>query len=322
MLLYMIMLASHLLSFLLLFQHANSGNGYPLSPCYHVLNRPTRQAHFLTVVHGGVLSQSEILNGIKKKKSSRGNLSRNEIPIRMLPEAIDEAIYRQEQILSNLDKELLGKTETDSDRIHLSIQSRRENVEYKIEKLKGMRSRCIELQEIKNLEEIKIDFINLGFHSILKQSPNVWKIRQHVSNEYGRPRGFDGLVFYSPKGVPILVGRPKTQKDEVLRRIAQGADLWFQVEDYNGARVLLRTSLKRGLRGSKECIQMAANLAAKYSDWWENAKTQTSLRKERIHVMYTDSKHVAKRGSKIGQMRRQKSLGRIYGYPEELEDII
>jgi hypothetical protein len=47
-------------------------------------------------------------------------------------------------------------------------------------------------------------------------------------NQRGRPDGFTGLVLESSKGVPILIG-PRTFSDALLRRIARGTDLWFQV---------------------------------------------------------------------------------------------
>ena len=95
----------------------------------------------------------------------------------------------------------------------------------------------------------------------------------------------------------------RAHKDDIMRNAAQGSDLWFQVEDYNGSRVLLRTSLMRGTTGSKQCRQMAADVAAKYSVWGEEHYS--------IPVMYTDSRKVAKRGSKFGSMKKNKSLGRI-----------
>lgn len=156
--------------------------------------------------------------------------------------------------------------------------------------------------------------------SILDRPKESWKINTVAvskdSREFGRPRGFTGLVFYSPLGVPILVGKRKSQSDDVLRRIAQGADLWFQVEDYDGSRVLLRTSLVRGLKNSKRCVQMAADIAAKYSVWGTTATSAPA-----VPVMYTDSKHVAKRGTKVGRMRKRKSLGRLMGRPSDVEDI-
>ena len=103
---------------------------------------------------------------------------------------------------------------------------------------------------------------------ILDRPEDTWKIVTAESSskgEFGRPRGFDGPVFYSPLGVPILVGKPRAESDGILRKVSQGSDLWFQVEDYEGSRVLLRSSLKRGVKDSKKCLQMAADLAALYS---------------------------------------------------------
>mmetsp|Transcript_2137 Transcript_2137/g.5655 ORF Transcript_2137/g.5655 Transcript_2137/m.5655 type:complete len:454 (+) Transcript_2137:123-1484(+) len=161
---------------------------------------------------------------------------------------------------------------------------------------------------------------------ILDRPRCTWKIESKSSeSEFGRPRGFAGLVFYSPLGVPILVGKQRAESDGVLRRAAQGSDLWFQVEDYEGSRVLLRSSLIRGTKNSKKCVQMAADLAARYS-MWGNASSAVGSHRHRhnlnkVAVMYTDSKHVAKRGTKVGRMRKRKSLGRVMGRPSSVEAI-
>jgi hypothetical protein len=99
--------------------------------------------------------------------------------------------------------------------------------------------------------------------------------------------------------------------------------LWFQVEDYSGSRVLLRTSVMRGLRGSKECMQIAADLAARFSDhYYDNHETNDDgVVSIKIPVMYCDSKKVAKRGSKVGQMRQGKSMGRLFGDPRNVEEM-
>ena len=172
-----------------------------------------------------------------------------------------------------------------------------------MEKYKGQISK-------EKLEQIRLHITSLGHGSIFKQPQSAWKSTKALEQEFGRPQGFDGQVFYSPLGVPILVGRMNAHKDDTLRNAAQGSDLWFQVEDYNGSRVLLRTSLMRGTQGSKKCRQMAANIAAKYSVWGED--------NDSIPVMYTDSRKVAKRGSKVGSMKKSKSLGRILGYPQHV----
>jgi hypothetical protein len=52
---------------------------------------------------------------------------------------------------------------------------------------------------------------------------------------------------------------------------------------------------------------MAADLAARYSIWGDDYDS--------VPVMYTDSRKVAKRGSKVGNMKQNKSLGRMFGNP-------
>ena len=161
--------------------------------------------------------------------------------------------------------------------------------------------------------------------SILDRPKDTWKIiaeRSSTTGEFGRPKEFAGLVFHSPLGVPILVGKSKAESDGILRRVSQGSDLWFQVEDYEGSRVLLRSSLVRGTKNSKMCIQMAADLAAYYSVWGrDHYHSKNDYCFDTVPVMYTDSKHVAKRGTKVGRMRKRKSLGRLMGRPSSVESI-
>ena len=158
--------------------------------------------------------------------------------------------------------------------------------------------------------------------SILDRPKDTWKIiAERSTGEFGRPKGFTGLVFYSALGVPILVGKSKAESDGILRRASQGSDLWFQVEDYEGSRVLLRSSLVRGTKNSKLCIQMAADLAAYYSVWGGDHYHNKNDCFDTVPVMYTDSKHVAKRGTKVGRMRKRKSLGRLMGRPSSVESV-
>lgn len=211
--------------------------------------------------------------------------------------------------------------------------------------------RQIELTErIKDLEELRSELVNGGRKensdndslniataeyrfraimastgkpcSILDRPKDSWKIVAERSRcEFGRPKGFTGLVFYSPLGVPILIGKPNADSDGILRRASQGSDLWFQVEDYDGSRILLRSSLLPGSKDSKRCMQMAADLAAFYSVWGGSHRYNASESFDTVPVMYTDSKHVAKRGTKVGRMRKRKSLGRLMGRPSSVESI-
>ena len=232
-----------------------------------------------------------------------------------------EALFRQRRILEALQKQ---DDKQEEQKANDSVKKRRIQIQENIAKIKEIQKEIKNLHQspmadvdLDTLQAIKGKLIELGFRSLLSQSPDSWKHVQELCRsskaEFGRPADFNGLVFKSPLGVPILVGRKGGHHDEVLRRISQGNDLWFQVEDYSGSRVLLRSSLARGLKNSKTCIQTAADIAAYFSDYRQ--------RFDSVPIMYTDSKRVAKRGSKIGQMRKRKSLGAIYGYPGNVFDM-
>ena len=134
-------------------------------------------------------------------------------------------------------------------------------------------------------------------------------------DQFGRPSGFDGLVISSPRGIPILVAR-RSFSDELLRRVGRGTDLWFQCVEGRGSRVLLRASMDRSLsKAPRECVEFAADLAAYFSPdyvhWADDA----------VEVMYTDSRHVAKRGGRVGQMKAKKRLGTVWARPARVADV-
>ena len=272
----------------------------------------------------GVLSRSTIISSAYGRSSandkSRSKRKQNSVKVNktFLLDVIDEAIFRQDLALESIARELKRKEEEVETGVSslsvVKIEKRREDLNLLITDLSTLREQLNDTKFCQELlEEIRNKIKELGFSSIFDQPKSSWKTQQVTDNQFGRPLGFDGHVFYSPLDVPILVGKMKAHKDDVMRNAAQGGDLWFQVEDYNGSRVLLRTSLMKGTKGSKRCIQMAADLAAKYSVWGEGY--------ESIPVMYTDSRKVAKRGSRVGQMKQKKSLGRLFGTPKNVEDL-
>mmetsp|Transcript_31134 Transcript_31134/g.41353 ORF Transcript_31134/g.41353 Transcript_31134/m.41353 type:complete len:381 (-) Transcript_31134:203-1345(-) len=310
----------------------------------------------------GVLSRSTILsskerhNKQRPKKANVKNNNNNNIPMTtdFLLRAIEEALYQQDKILQALSKNEKRTTQVKNDDSIISSSDvatttstansrtviRRNEVTTLKHKLLSLKQDALALQnqDMKKKkattitkEKVISSLQKLGFQSILQTHPNTWKSfrqQQQRQKEFGRPKGFTGRLFTSPAGVPILIGKEGTTSssshaDETLRRISQGSDLWFQVYDYNGSRVLLRTSLKRGMKGSKGCMQMAANLAAYFSySGGGKYDDDDDDDGEGVRVMYTDSKHVAKRGSKVGQMRRNKSLGFMMGYPLDVEDVV
>ena len=132
-------------------------------------------------------------------------------------------------------------------------------------------------------------------------------------DQFGRPAGFDGLVIASPRGVPILVAR-RSFSDELLRRVGRGTDLWFQCVEGRGSRVLLRTSCVPSLSKSpRECVEFAADLAAYFGGGARGGD-------DAVEVMYTDSRRVAKRGSRVGQLKPKKRLGTVWARPGRVAD--
>ena len=132
-------------------------------------------------------------------------------------------------------------------------------------------------------------------------------------DQFGRPTGFDGLVMSSPRGIPVLVAR-RSFSDELLRRVGRGTDLWFQCVEGRGSRVLLRTSCVPSLsRSPRECVEFAADLAAHFGGGARGGD-------DAVEVMYTDSRRVAKRGSRVGQLKPKKRLGTVWARPGRVAD--
>jgi len=135
-------------------------------------------------------------------------------------------------------------------------------------------------------------------------------------DQHGRPDGFEGLVIPSPKmGIPILVAR-RSFSDELLRRVGRGNDLFFQAVEgrSSSSRVLLRTSMDRSLTKSpRECVEFAADLAAFFG--------APRGDDDAVEVMFTDARKVAKRGSRVGQLKPKKRLGTVWARPERVADV-
>merc|ERR1719453_427061 len=148
----------------------------------------------------------------------------------------------------------------------------------------------------------------------------TFDVEEKKAGQWGRPEGFDGLVLESPRGVPILVAR-KSFNDKLLPKISKGKDLWFQVHDGRGSRVLLRTSMVPNLaKPPRECMEMAADCAAFFADGHVGAPVWKRS-DEQKRVMFTDTKHVNKRGSRVGQMKPSRSLVTIWARPERVAEL-
>lgn len=124
-----------------------------------------------------------------------------------------------------------------------------------------------------------------------------------------------GRTLESPSGIPILVGRNRRENELLSLVIARHPDVWMHVRESPGAHVVLRVSQAGARVPTDECMQMAANLAAYYSD----------LRTERKAIVsYTSPKHITKPArAPLGAVRIRKEegtwLGQPDGVPEELK---
>jgi predicted ribosome quality control (RQC) complex YloA/Tae2 family protein len=94
-------------------------------------------------------------------------------------------------------------------------------------------------------------------------------------------RGWDGKVFRSKEGLPILVGRSKDENLELTFKIARGNDLWMHVRGKPGAHAVIPLRSKRN--ASLETLLDAAYLCIHYSNGADWGKTE---------VDYTHKKHV------------------------------
>ena len=122
--------------------------------------------------------------------------------------------------------------------------------------------------------------------------------------------GWSGHEFVSPMGVPILVGRNRAENEQLSLKIARDPDVWFHVRDAPGAHVVLRMSqLPEGSVAHDDCMQMAANLAAFYSERCHEHKAL---------VAYTSPRHITKpNGAPLGVVVARKEDGTIFGRPAD-----
>ena len=114
--------------------------------------------------------------------------------------------------------------------------------------------------------------------------------------------------FQSPDGFTILVGTNGTMNDRLTFKVAAPDDVWFHARGEPGAHVVLRGASRQP---SAEAIQLAANLAAKYS----RARGSGS-----VTVDHTAVRNVRKiRGAPPGLVRYVNEQT-VTGYPDRVEE--
>jgi hypothetical protein len=121
--------------------------------------------------------------------------------------------------------------------------------------------------------------------------------------------GWSGREFVSPGGVPILVGRNRAENERLSLAIGRDDDVWMHVRGSPGAHVLLQMSRVVGsVEPSDECLQMAADLAAFYSELRDESK---------VSVSTASPRHVVKpNGAKLGAVTLRKEGSTLVGRPQ------
>ena len=111
-----------------------------------------------------------------------------------------------------------------------------------------------------------------------------------------------------------MVGRNRKENEHLSLRVARDPDVWMHVRGCPGAHVVLQMSRVKGKAPpSDECLQMAADLAAFYSEARDEKKAL---------VTYTAPRHITKpNGAPLGAVKLRVEDGTIVGLPLTSEHI-
>jgi predicted ribosome quality control (RQC) complex YloA/Tae2 family protein len=115
----------------------------------------------------------------------------------------------------------------------------------------------------------------------------------------------------SPAGSTILVGRNRRGNEYLSTSYAKGADIWLHARGTPGAHVVVPR--RRGSPAmTDDCLQLAADLAAFYSD----GRTE-----RKVLVSVTEAKHLSKpRGAAMGAVNLREELQVLTGRPDYAPD--
>lgn len=118
----------------------------------------------------------------------------------------------------------------------------------------------------------------------------------------------------SSAGCTILVGRNRRGNEYLSLGVARGDDIWMHARGSPGAHVLVLQRRGSDPVATEDCLQLAANLAAFFSD----------ARAERnVEVTAAEPKHVQKpRGAPLGAVKLREELRVFFGHPDAVpEDL-
>ena len=119
----------------------------------------------------------------------------------------------------------------------------------------------------------------------------------------------------SPAGCTILVGRNRRGNEYLSTVVARDKDIWMHARGTPGAHVVLlqrRGSAAAPAEATADCWQLAANLAAFYSDHRSERKTAVSA---------VQPKHIIKpRNAPLGAVKVREEWKVLTGFPDDVPD--
>jgi NFACT N-terminal and middle domains/NFACT protein RNA binding domain len=143
-----------------------------------------------------------------------------------------------------------------------------------------------------------------------KRQGAVSKNSRHKAPTLGSPAS-NIRQLTSPAGCTILVGRNRRGNEHLSLTVARGPDIWMHARQTPGAHVVLQQR-RGGPVATDACWQMAANLAAFYSD----------ARSERhVWVSAAEPKHLQKpRGAPLGAIKVREEWRVLSGHPDDVPE--
>ncbi len=146
-------------------------------------------------------------------------------------------------------------------------------------------------QEINYLQQVQAAIEQLeGYHKpedlqTLKEIQEELIEQDYIKPQRERPNQGEAqpIIYHTPSGYEVLVGRNNRQNDRLTFRTAVDYDLWFHSQEIPGSHVLLR--LPPGGVAEEKDLQFVADVAAYHSRARES---------QQVPVVYTKPKHVYK----------------------------
>jgi len=141
-----------------------------------------------------------------------------------------------------------NKLRTAQEQVQKQMQETREELTY----LDAVMTAIDTSREPADIEAIHSELVSQGYSRPQRQDRGNRKKKD----------SFSPLLFTSPTGCEILVGRNNLENDRLTLKTASNSDLWLHTKDMPGSHVILRT---QGQEPDEADIALAARIAAWHS---------------------------------------------------------